>query len=116
VPAQQDSYGSPPLSQHTTEHNTEPVYLPTTTTSNVFLNHNPAASSYEQQLRFLSPAQPASPVFTTATERLPPAYQQVPVLDHSATFHPEPPSAQEYVQVSMLKNFFVQTVRIFVIS
>ena len=70
-----DTYGSPPIVHHTTEPVSQPVYLPTTTTSNVFLNHNPEASSYQDQLQFLSPAQPASPVFTTATEGLPVYHQ-----------------------------------------
>ena len=97
-----DSYGAPPVHQpeYTTGYEPPPVYAPTTTTSNVFLNHNPAASSYQEQLQFLAPAQPASPVYTTVTE----VFHQAPATYQSATYHPELPSAQEYIQTTMNNN------------
>ena len=100
-----DSYGSPLVQQpqESAEFSQPTVYLPTSTTSNVFLEQNEPVNTYQEQVQFLAPVQPASPVFTTVTEET--VYQQQP---EEPTTYEAFPAAQQVVQTTDNNNNFFQ--------
>lgn len=92
-----DSYGSPPV--HQPQEPVPTIYLPTSTSSNVFLQQNEPVSTYQEQVHFLAPAQPASPVFTTVTEEI--GYQQHP---EEPTTYEAIPAGQQVVQTTFVTH------------